>query len=109
MQTKEQKCTELIFKKLEKISMLLGNLLNEVAETLNTKEYTDKLIEENIEELREKHKKQETGKLSYNPIKNTVTLYGSKDEFDKNFIKYLLEAMEIPADATIIFKPNDED
>ena len=59
-----------------------------------------------IEDKKE-HKNKETRKLSYDPIKNIVTLYGDEDEFDKDFIKYLLEAIDIPTDAKIIFKPKD--
>ena len=100
--TENKRITKALFDRLDNISSEMAILLQEVTTALGTKDYVEELIEENTKKYQRK-----STELEYNKKANIVKIFGSKDDFNKDYLKYLLEYLEIPTNAQIIFENKD--
>ena len=100
--TENKRITKALFDSLENISSEMAVILQEVTTALGTENYVEDLIEENIKKFQRK-----STELEYNKKANIVKIFGSKDDFNKDYLKYLLEYLEIPTNAQIIFENKD--
>ena len=100
--TENKRITKALFDRLDSISSEMAIILQEVTTALGTKDYVEELIEENTKKYQRK-----STELEYNKKANIVKIFGSKDDFNKDYLKYLLEYLEIPTNAQIIFENKD--
>lgn len=100
--TENKRITKALFDHLDNITSEMAILLEEVTTDLGTKDYVEKLLEENTKKSQRK-----STELEYNKKANIVKIFGSKDDFNKDYLKYLLEYLEIPTNAQIIFENKD--
>lgn len=112
--SKEELLTKRIFEKLDKLAAesveICTDIVRELGSTLGTEEYLSKLINKSIEKRTGKQSEPEKeikgfGEIEYDPNENTVTFHNvTEKDLSEDFIKYILEACDIPKDATIKFK-----
>ena len=100
--TENKRITKAIFDRLDRISSEMAIILQEVTTALGTENYVEELLEENTKKSQRK-----STELEYNKKANIVKIFGSKDDFNKDYLKYLLEYLEIPTNAQIIFENKD--
>ena len=100
--TENKRITKAIFDRLDNISSEMASILQEVATALGTEDYVEELLEVNTKKSQRK-----STELEYNKKANIVKIFGSKDDFNKDYLKYLLEYLEIPTNAQIIFENKD--
>ena len=84
-------------------------LTKAVVELLKLKAMTVRLLnaEKKEEENEKKYptvKEVQHVEFAYNPNKHSVTINAAEEDFDKDFLKYLLEMQNIPTDVEIKFK-----
>lgn len=100
--TENKRITKALFDRLDNITSEIAILLEEVTTALGTKDYVEVLIKETTKKSQRK-----STELEYNKKANIVKIFGSKDDFNKDYLKYLLEYLEIPTNAQIIFENKD--
>ena len=97
-----KRVTKVLFDNLENISSSMSVILREVTTALGTEAYLEELIEEDMKKSQGK-----SAKLEYDEETNVVKIFGNEDDFNKDYLKYLLEYLEIPTNAKIIFENKD--
>lgn len=97
-----KRITKVLFDNLENISSSMSVILREVTTALGTETYLEELIEEDMKKSQGK-----STKLEYDEKANVVKIFGNEDDFNKDYLKYLLEYLEIPTNAQIIFENKD--
>ena len=100
--TENKRITKAIFDRLDSISSEMAIILQEVTTALGTEDYVEELLEKTTKKSQRK-----STELEYNKKANIVKIFGSKDDFNKDYLKYLLEYLEIPTNAQIIFENKD--
>lgn len=112
--SKEELLTKRIFEKLDKLAAesaeAYADIARELGEALGTEDYLSTLINKSIKKRTGEQNKPEKeikgfGEIEYDQSKNTVTFHNvTEKDLSEDFIKYILEACDIPKDATIKFK-----
>lgn len=112
--SKEELLTKRIFEKLDKLAAksaeAYADIAKELSEALGTEDYLSTLMKQSIEKRTGEQSKPETeikgfGEIEYDQTKNTVTFHNvTEKDLSEDFIKYVLEACDIPEDVTIKFE-----
>ena len=113
--SKEELLTKRIFEKIDKLAAksaeAYADIARELSEALGTEDYLNTLMKQRIEKRTGEQNEPETetkgfGEIEYDQTKNTVTFHNvTEKDLSEEFIKYVLEACDIPEDVTIKFKP----
>jgi len=89
--------------KKHKGNKLMDSILDSIIE-----ECADDDDDDDTPSIRRQSKIRKSCSAVHDMEKNTLTLNAPEQEFDKGFLKYMLESMGLPANTKIIFNPQKE-